>query len=296
MDPENAPDAITAMQAQIAELQQQLANAHNAFNNLANNNPVNQNANANQSVLKLSKPEKFDGKHVRSWLVSLENIFNSTNQQLTDENKIKYAISFMIGNALQWHELMKHQNKEFQNFDEFKNELLNYFEPVNREDNARKVLNSLKQFGKYNAVSSYNQEFSRWLLQIPGISLAEQMFLYKEGLKHNIRIEIEKSDPATLHEAMVVADRMDRIYSRRNFGNNYNSFNRNNNNNINSGPTPMEIGNIGVRLSEAEKRRRIQHKLCFVCGKPNCIARNHQRNGNRNGNKQNRKNWNSPKN
>ena len=272
MDPEQTNEALTAMQEQIANLQQQLNQAHTAFTALANNQGNNNNV--NRTDLKLSKPEKFDGKHVRSWLVSLENIFNANNQQVNDENKIKYAISFMIGNALQWHELMKHQNKEFNNFDDFKAELLNYFEPVNREDNARKALHSLKQFCRFNSVTSYNHEFSKWLLQIPGMSVADQMFLYKEGLKYNIRVEIEKAEPSSLHDAMVVADRIDRIYSRKTFGSSSNSNHFNNNN----GPTPMEIGNINFNLSDAEKRRRIQHKLCFVCGKPNCNAKKHYSN------------------
>ena len=45
-----------------------------------------------------------------------------------------------------------------------------------------------------------------------------------------------------------------------------------------SRPVPMEIGNIRVKLSDQERRRRIQHKSCFVCGKPNCWAKKHYNN------------------
>ena len=42
------------------------------------------------------------------------------------------------------------------NFNHFKQELLNYFEPINRELNARRNLNTLKQMGNFTAVRSYN--------------------------------------------------------------------------------------------------------------------------------------------
>lgn len=58
------------------------------------------------------------------------------------------------------------------------------------------------------------------------------------------------------------------------------------------GPVPLQIGkmqkrnpyalnNISSRgkiflsLSPTEKKQRIENRLCFICGKPGCIARNH---------------------
>ncbi len=160
----------------------------------------------------------------------------------------------------------------------FQQEILNYFEPVNRELTARKMLSELKQMGKLTIVRDYNREFSKWLLQIPSMTAAEQIFHYSQGLKTRTRIEVERSEPNTLQDAMKIADRLDSLYTS---GQNSFGFGRSNNNHS-GGPTPMQIGNIpqyrNKRLPYAEKMRRVEKKLCFVCGKPNCIARNHYNN------------------
>ena len=157
---------------------------------------------------------------------------------------------------------------------------MKHFELVNRELIARKILSELKQTGKLHSVREYNKEFSRWLLQIPSMENDEQIFHYSHGLKHKIRIEVERVEPESLDHAMRIAEKFDGLYSSNgsNFGytSNYPGYS--------SGPTPMQIGNLQnrriynqgfhQRLSPAEKRR-MANKLCYVCGKPNCIARNH---------------------
>ena len=95
----------------------------------------------------------------------------------------------MTGNALQWWELVHiDESTEIKTYAEFEKELLTYFEPVNRELNARKMLRNLKQMGKCEMVKIYNREFSKWLLQIPTMTSAEPIFNYMEGLKRHIRI------------------------------------------------------------------------------------------------------------
>ena len=152
---------------------------------------------------------------------------------------------------------------------------------MNREKKARKALSSLKQMARFNSVHAYNKEFSKWLLQIPPMAVSEQLFHYNQGLKHKIRIEVEKSDPENLQQAMRLADKMDNLISNRNellvslspFGSPGSS----------NGPTPMQIGNIKSRgfykrLSPEELEKRRKENLCFICGKPNCWTGKH-RNG-----------------
>jgi len=146
----------------------------------------------------------------------------------------------MTGAGLEWWELVTLNGTTITDYPMFQQEILNYFEPVNRELTARKMLSELKQMGKLTIVRDYNREFSKWLLQIPSMTAAEQIFHYSQGLKTRTRIEVERSEPNTLQDAMKIADRLDSLY--------------------------------------AEKMRRVEKKLCFVCGKPNCIARNHYNN------------------
>lgn len=273
--PQLTPEqVIQQMQNQIAALQQQIQTSTQAYNQLRSNNAGN---------LRTGKPDKFDGKHVRSWITSIENVFSTLPEQPTEIAKVKYAISFMSGEALQWWELMIINQVVLNSFEDFKTELLKHFEPINRELNARKMLSELKQMGKFSSVREYNKEFSKWLLQIPTMAIAEQIFHYSQGLKTRVRIEVERSEAISLQEAMRLADRIDSLF---------NSGNRSfwgissNGNRGNDGPTPMQIGNINHyrtnnnqyrtnNLSPSERKRRMENNLCFVCGKKGCIARNH---------------------
>ena len=209
----------------------------------------------------------------------MENYF-AADPYITDERKIKFAVCYLSADGLQWWELTALQNNIPSTFSIFKEELLKHFEPINRELNARRILNSLKQMGRLNTIRSYNQEFMKWLLQIPTMQNAEQIFHFSQELKNRIRMEIERAEPSNIHEAMRIADRLDSLYN----ANGFNSFG----NGGSQGPVPMQIGNLNSRnyqrLSYGERQRRIANKLCFVCGKPNCIARNHRRSNNNNGN------------
>ena len=89
----------------------------------------------------------------------------------------------MSGAGLEWWELLSLNGDPPVTFKEFKEKLLEHFEPVNRERNARRMLNELRQMGKFSTIRAYNQEFSKWLLQVPSMTVAEQLFHYGEGLK-----------------------------------------------------------------------------------------------------------------
>ena len=140
------------------------------------------------------------------------------------------------------------------------------------------MLSDLKQMGKLTLVRDYNREFSRWLLQIPSMTAAEQIFHYSQGLKTRTGIEVERAELQSLQDAMKIADRLDSHFNR---GQNCFGFPRSTPS-FPSAPTPMQIGNIqphrSTKPSPAEKARRIERRLCFFCGKPNCRTRNHYNN------------------
>ena len=110
----------------------------------------------------------------------------------------------MTGAGLQWRELANLNENAIQSYDEFRKELLNYFEPVNRELTVRKMLSDLKQMGKLTLVREYNREFSRWLMQIPGMTVPEQTFHYSQGLKTRTRVEVEGAELQSLQNAMKI--------------------------------------------------------------------------------------------
>ena len=82
---------------------------------------------------------------------------------------------------------------------------------------------------------------------------AEQILHYSQVLKHRTRIEVERSEPTTLQEAMRIADRLDSLYNGNNtfmgFGAHIGGS---------DGPTPLLSGTIPQkrynRLSYADKK------------------------------------------
>lgn len=272
-------EQMQQLQNEISNLQHQLGQANHNLNiaNQAYTTLSNRNENQNNS-LKIGRPDKFDGKYARSWVKSLDNVFAWHHTGLSEDAKLKYAVSYLTGAGLQWWELVTLNNTEIHTFNDFKTKLLEHFEPINRELNARKMLSELKQMGKFNTVRNYNQEFSRWLLQVPSMTPAEAIFHYSQGLKHRTRVEVERSEPNNLQEAMQIADRMDNLLAPR-FGGGFHGGNGM----PSDGPVPMQIGNMNTqrsnnRLHPAEKKRRIENNLCFVCGQKNCYARKHYNN------------------
>ena len=173
---------ISSLQSQLRQTGQALTQANQAYAAVT----------VHTKSLRVGRQDKFSVTNVRSWITSLENVFDAETSPLGEQQKFKYAVSYMTGEGLQWWELLTINNRNIETFTDFKVEMLNYFEPVNRELTARNTLSNLKQMGTLNAVRAYNKEISKWLLQIPTITPAEQIFHYSKGLKHRTRIEVER--------------------------------------------------------------------------------------------------------
>ncbi len=191
-------------------------------------------------------------------------------------------MSYLSEDGLQWWKLLNiNKDINITTFEDFNEEILKYFEPVNREVNARKALSALKQMGNYSQISAYNAKFSKWLLQVPSMTEDNRLFHYNQGLKHRIRVEMERSEIDLVAEAMRTADRMDNIYGGATF-----NFHR-----TNSGvPEPIEIGNVPikrkfVKLSPEEKNKPEEENKCFVCQKVGCFAKRHNKRNSRNSKK-----------
>ena len=95
----DSDDQLQAMQAQMNTLQEQLNMASEA---VAQANQAYHDLSVNSKYLKHGSPDKFTGSNPRSWLNSIKNIFKTKNNMLSEEQKIKYAVSYMAGDGLQW--------------------------------------------------------------------------------------------------------------------------------------------------------------------------------------------------
>lgn len=70
-----------------------------------------------------------------------------------------------------------------------------------------------KHIGKYKKCKTCNYEVLNYVLQIPSMSAAEQIFQYSQGLKSLVQTETERRKPSTLQGAMIVANKTESLFS-----------------------------------------------------------------------------------
>jgi len=257
------------MQAILA-LQQQMANM--------TMNPPPQ---ASQHKGQLPRP--FTGKpgcDPASWLRKMEVYFQFTNTHL-DQQKILIASANLEEYADVWwrqilNDVENHLRAEIETWEEFGQSLIQQFAAVNSEANARDRLHVLRQTG---SAKSYAEEFERTCLEIPNLSREDKLYRFIQGLRPTERRELRIRRPATLSEAIRIAEQIDSsfdIFSSPRINRNRNLAQENNERS--RGETiPMEIDAITglsrpprfqLKSLSAEERRRLQELgACFKCRK-----------------------------
>lgn len=264
---------VQQLQQQLIATQQQLHQLkQDTINELKtnNNNTNNHNSNDLNKVLKPSKPPTFHGdrrSNAEVWLLELENYFTVINV-MDGGQRIAFAVSQLRDLAVVWWKQaiqQAEQNPEIKtNWETFKKLLLDNYLPVSAAETSRAALYRLKQQG---SVAAYCDIFLRHLNNVDDMNLADQMFLFKQGLQTYIAKEVNQKGPKTLAECMSFAQRAEienRTYRnlnleqknrsfRNGLGNQFNintaynnGFNRygTTNNSSNSYSVPMELNNI----------------------------------------------------
>ncbi len=155
--------------------------------------------------------------------------------------------------------------------------LRNEFVPF---DCAQRSRNKLRKL-----VSSYRSEFRNIVLTIPEVSEGEKIDRFCHGLKPQIRFEVLKTGPQTMEAAARTALNVDsalfgaRMLSFQGHGSSVPGQRQ-------SGPTPMEIGNVekkNVPVRHDEMRSwDLKNNACFTCHKVGCRPHKHKRGVNRN--------------
>lgn len=255
--------------------------------------------------MKLPKPDSFYGKpreDVNAWLFSLDIYFGAETQPPADTTKVMFASGLFKGNALAWWINVHHSDAAIaavdpnlsvtNSWERFKARVKSYFSP---EDAVRANRDRLHTLSQTKSVADYTYAFNKLIANIPAISSDELIHAYVRGLKPAVRIEVELRAPETVELAQRIATRVDEIiyaarprtkapYTDRRPGPS------------SSGPTPMELGYIGVaqhgyrgqpgrpgdrssgaphprgKLTETDKAKLRAGGLCFYCKKPGHIA------------------------
>ena len=156
------------------------------------------------------------------------------------------------------------------NWNLLKKALKDRFETLNKVKIARDKLSKWKQL---KDVSTYNEDFQQIVLDIPGISIDEQVDRYTRGLKHYIWKEMCTKEYKKLSDAIQDAERIESAFGRSNWSLRF--INETRATTSTTEPTPMDIGNMhNKRLTDAERTTFLKEGKCFRCGEKGHMAKN----------------------
>ena len=157
---------------QIVELPQQLAAANQHLEQRVDNIQAHTVGQQEQrSRVKAVRPKAFSGNFDSDpavWLFQFNQW--AAVENLSDSDKIKHAPLLLDGKAAIWWRGVV-VNQGILPFNEFSNQLVSTFKPVNSVKIARDKLAALKQLA---SVSKYNMDFTQLVLEIDNISEQQQ--------------------------------------------------------------------------------------------------------------------------
>lgn len=209
--------AITVMQQQLQQVQlnqQQLQNQMQQERKLddpsGSGEPRAPRVHTNHSMVKPSKPDTFNGDQRSKadiWLFELENYFNATDVWM-DSQRISFAVSQLREGAVAWwkHYMDSIGENEIpvHTWSGFKQLFLANYKPIEASETARVALYALRQTG---TVADYTDAFLRHLNYVDKMANEDKIFLFKKGLTYQLAKEIGMHHPATLMDAINLAQR-----------------------------------------------------------------------------------------
>lgn len=158
---------------------------------------------------RMQRPPTFSGDREdvpRTWIFKVRQYMQLAGVPRRAE--VQYAASLLEKAAATWYQDVYESGTVFETFDEFCRTLQHEFAVVNEVDRAREDLHMLRQSA---SVRVYIAEFRKIALRCRNLQAAEKMFLFKKGLKSNIRLQVELADPADFLHMASVAERADQV-------------------------------------------------------------------------------------
>lgn len=302
---------LQALHLQVASLREQVQQTQIAYNEarLAQLNVESQLANASSTTNtprvyepKIADPEYFYGKRdkVATFITQCNLKFLGQPSRFPTENaKVTFAASFLRDVAFSWVKpLLSIENcSELESFKNFSEALQNTFGDPDIRATSERQIRALTQTG---SAANYATEFRRISAYILWNEEA-QISQFYIGLKDHVKDELARIDrPTTFSDLVTLAIRIDnRFYERKlerneritrdksKVSNNHYAGNKRTAHfpssvvNAPSTPThggyePMQIDAsrpFFKKLTDEEKKRRMENKLCLYCGKPGHMAK-----------------------
>lgn len=248
------------------QLQQNFNNAQGEINNLRNQlgnaqNALQQNLGQANSKPRCKKPDSFKGKgSITSWVTHMTNYIG----RVDPNEALEIAVSYLEGPAHEWWIVFRQteEGRSIQTWSELQPAIIKRFETLNKVKIARDKLAKWKQI---KDVPSFNDDFQRIILEIPNISVEEQIDRYTRGLKPYIWKELCTREYENVNDAMRDAERVEAAHKRlgktpRPSPSPRPSFTQE------AVPTPMDIGSVTLKkLTPAERNQCVKEGRCFRC-------------------------------
>ena len=245
---------------------------------------------------KLPDPRTFDGSRTSR---ALTNHLYDVKQHFkvdplkfpTDDLKIVFAASFLKDTARTWYQTLDDSptGPPWSTFEQYEEQLQSNFSEINPLDYW---LNKWDNLSQRSSVSAYLADFNAVAAHL---DLTDQikMHHFRRNLKDEVLNQLALlPEPTTFDDLVKLSNQIDgRLFAQRRSKNTPSTSSnkpRPTGSNVKAhrapapvnvsistpGPVPMQLDNTQRRgpLTEAEKQRRRDNKLCLYCGEPGHIA------------------------
>jgi hypothetical protein len=206
--------------------------------------------------VKISPPSNFTGarvSNVETWIFEMDQYLTVCG--VNDERRVAVASSYLKESALLW---WRTQAATVHTWAVFRSALVTRFQPLAASRTARTQIQVLQQGSM--SVSEYCSKFQNLVLIAADMGEPEQLHRFIFGLRPNLAQHVELREPATVHEAMTLATKIELLLrnQRSHDRHAYSSSEYSTSTNSTSAPpatststsSAMELGNLNSRETE----------------------------------------------
>ncbi|KAF3794876.1 hypothetical protein EJ110_NYTH06453 [Nymphaea thermarum] len=164
------------------------------------------------SRVDVQRPAKYNGSRdaraIDNFLFQVDYYLDLQNVA-EEDLKIKTAAMLLEGDVVAWwrRKIFDVENGHctIQTFDDFRRELKGYFMPVDAERQTYRMVANLRQTG---SLREYIRAYQKLMLDVPKMPENDKLNWFIIGLQPWAQADVERSDPKTLEQAYVAAERL----------------------------------------------------------------------------------------
>lgn len=179
--------------------------------------PARERAAAPRSSAKARSPDAFTGVVSTSspdladrWLAEMERYLSVTDAE--EPKWVSVAATYLDKSAAKWFNARATRDALGENpsWAEFRVAFVQRFRPQVASRTARMELRQLRQTG---SVAEYSDKFQSCLQMIDDMSTTDQVYAYIYGLTRELRVEVDRANPARLTDAIELAAKAELLLS-----------------------------------------------------------------------------------